>query len=688
MRIYKAEATKSFSFEPCAGARKINSYNYYDEIHSFIEALLPHVKSFAYTWFNLQARKRKHYKKHEVRMTPEEERRCKEELDAEAPEVKQKWASRLLAKLRKDIRQECREDFVMSVVGNKLGSSCRCVISNPDQKGKMRRIDCLRQADKVWRLDLVMVILFRGIPLESTDGERLGKSQHCQNQTLCVLPNHITVTVRELDLFLANFMCNREHKQDSNSPVRSSADPESHQILTEQNLVSSGVFTVAELYNYARTPIKCVGSSHGLILSELESPNNYGDSSLEHRFPNALNIHPRPETFDPRYRKRSRTISSVSSVDEDCDDDDRDSTGLYVQSPASFSSQGSNWQNDVDSGSSVIHSPMVPFPAKIKPEQNCSGYSAMENHNSVITSCNMNESHSPAVTSYGGQTHQPHSRPMRDCNMNETPFIMQLASAKSHMPSSCGFGMNFQQQGFAFRLPMPNAHMPAVGSAPSRTGAIPSDYIQLLERPRSSSAPNGRHFNPGTSAVIPPPLTRSQSGNSIIQSTGGNSMPTDPRNSPGHQQQQSPVSTSANETSTPSGITLNTTVQIIQSPTNTPNSAVTTYGNHSSNQHVFSYPNLPPGCVPAVSPSIPMGLFTTPGNTIRGSISTRWPSSVPVAPVSSGASVSEEDSTEYNQMVTGFGGMNPEEGMLEERSFFPVNNTAESMEVLSARIST
>ena len=102
-----------------------------------------------------------------------------------------------------------------------------------------------------------------------------------------------------------------------------------------------------------------------------------------------------------------------------------------------------------------------------------------------------------------------------------------------------------------------------------------------------------------------------------------------------------------------------------QSPTNTPNSAVTTYGNHSSNQHVFSYPNLPPGCVPAVSPSIPMGLFTTPGNTIRGSISTRWPSSVPVAPVSSGASVSEEDSTEYNQMVTGFGGMNPEEGMLE-----------------------
>ena len=98
--------------------------NFKEEFHPFVEELLPYVKEFSYVWFNLQAAKRKYMKRNERRMTVEEERHIKEELMNETPEAKQKWAGRLLGKLRKDIQPAYRDNFVLSV-------SFTCVFQSP-----------------------------------------------------------------------------------------------------------------------------------------------------------------------------------------------------------------------------------------------------------------------------------------------------------------------------------------------------------------------------------------------------------------------------------------------------------------------------------------------------------------------------------------------------------------------------
>uniref|UniRef100_A0A8C9PIE3 Nuclear factor 1 n=1 Tax=Spermophilus dauricus TaxID=99837 RepID=A0A8C9PIE3_SPEDA len=296
-----------------------------DEFHPFIEALLPHVRAFAYTWFNLQARKRKYFKKHEKRMSKDEERAVKDELLGEKAEVKQKWASRLLAKLRKDIRPECREDFVLAITGKKAPG---CVLSNPDQKGKMRRIDCLRQADKVWRLDLVMVILFKGIPLESTDGERLVKAAQCAQGS--------SVQPSQAGLALA-------YAEQSSSPrAGMGSDQEDSKPITldtndfQESFVTSGVFSVTELIQVSRTPV-VTGTGPNFSLGELQGHLAYdlnpASTGMRRTLPSTSSI------LWPRHKS--------GSMEEDVD---TSPGGDYYTSPSSPTSSSPNWTEDMEGG--------------------------------------------------------------------------------------------------------------------------------------------------------------------------------------------------------------------------------------------------------------------------------------------------------------------------------------------------
>ncbi|KAG5277906.1 hypothetical protein AALO_G00092700 [Alosa alosa] len=172
------------------------SDSYRDEFHPFIEALLPYVRAFSYTWFNLQAQ-----------------------------------APFLNTAHPRTSGPECRGPCWPWPEGK---SSPCCVLSNPDQKGKVRRIDCLRQADK---------------------------------------PHHIGVNVKELDLYLAYFIHSPDSGQSDDSSQQGDTDvkpPSNGHLRFQDYFVTSGVWSAAEIVRVSQS----YAWSESLSM-DLESPGYY-----------------------------------------------------------------------------------------------------------------------------------------------------------------------------------------------------------------------------------------------------------------------------------------------------------------------------------------------------------------------------------------------------------------------------
>ncbi|XP_078574457.1 nuclear factor 1 X-type-like isoform X17 [Branchiostoma floridae x Branchiostoma japonicum] len=607
-----------------------------DEFHPFIEALLPHVKSFAYTWFNLQARKRKYYKKHEKRMTPEEERQVKEELLSEKPEVKQKWASRLLAKLRKDIRPEYREDFVLSVTGKKPPS---CVMSNPDQKGKMRRIDCLRQADKVWRLDLVMVILFKGIPLESTDGERLVKSANCTHPTICVQPHHISISVRELDLFVAGYMQQHENTgSDSGDSMSVSSDPDikdparwipASGILTRTGLAreghchSNGVDPSRAKPTYSHpwepnsqhqrgkfmgAPIVQGGGVGNLTIGDLESPTYYS-MPPEQPMSAGMAIRRSLQTAPRSIKRPKRNAGSLSSVDDDADsigEADGD-VSFYGTSPALPSPN-------------VIH-------AKPKPSDKPGNFGSPASTGAVYPTA--------LAFSTAGSFQQPggyYQHPLRFHHNPESntlaDFVQVVCNQEAQNQESYAHGT--RETWVKLERSVPQVCKNENKFNPSKCS--PGPFIPATMLPPPPPPPMARPVAlvtsgaGSTTSATPSPTTSTTT--SSAASAPGSTCPTTP---PGNR-------------------------AIMTSPFAALGRPETGFIHPQAQHQLLTYPNISPVSMTALSPSVLASPMTTPRTTPRSTPIPRW-----TAPL-----ISLEENADYNMMAGMVQPMNPEEGMLNE----------------------
>uniref|UniRef100_A0A8C9MED8 Nuclear factor I C n=1 Tax=Panthera tigris altaica TaxID=74533 RepID=A0A8C9MED8_PANTA len=316
-----------------------------DEFHPFIEALLPHVRAFAYTWFNLQARKRKYFKKHEKRMSKDEERRvC-------SPIVQRSWEVRALAEAGPQLPPEA------------------CRLRPLPRGGGQAETPGPGQAPDRFSTALPALAPARRPPLPLGWGP---------------LQCHHTVPL----LLFAD-------AEQSGSPrAGMGSDQEDSKPITldttdfQESFVTSGVFSVTELIQVSRTPV-VTGTGPNFSLGELQGHLAYD--------------------LNPASTGMRRTLPSTSSsgskrhksgsMEEDVD---TSPGGDYYTSPSSPTSSSRNWTEDMEGGGAdSISSPVK------KTEMDKSPFHSPSPQDSPRLS-SFTQHHRPVIAVHSGIARSPH----------------------------------------------------------------------------------------------------------------------------------------------------------------------------------------------------------------------------------------------------------------------------------------
>nr|CDS20788.1 nuclear factor 1 A type [Echinococcus granulosus] len=197
----------------------------------------------------------------------------------------------LLKKLHKELPADSVLKFIKCWLGDPeaLNDPDCCVLSRPDAKGRMRRIDGGKGSDKVWRLDTIVGMLYHGLPMSSTDTNIM---VHTCSQELCVRPQHIRFRASSVALVIVLKALAQAGYSIIPPPPRSLRSGLPSQ-PSDESVDVFGPFTIEELQQYRSENLTPAGESVSRV------PLNASDRDLADSLPlirDILNRNELPKT--------------------------------------------------------------------------------------------------------------------------------------------------------------------------------------------------------------------------------------------------------------------------------------------------------------------------------------------------------------------------------------------------------